>query len=203
MLSQITSFRLHSTPWRWEWLRTFFLPERWCGWVEVSELAALTILPASFIRKWVFFLPDLRQTLIVLKYLPQGRLIEKFFLEKASLSSDQSRQRQGCSCGSTALSEAVRSFKHYHRTDWDLNVNLRTFQLVQRPHFIQLNSRQARWKPWWRKWPLPLAFGLSHSRALFVGKMVKQSLIGWGQQGLGIFLKRKQSLPGALFCKSL
>lgn len=187
MLSQITSFRLHSTPWRWEWLRIFFFPERWCSWVEVSELAALTTLPASFIRKWVFFLPDPRQILIVLKYLPQSRLIEKFLLEKVSLCSDQSRQSQGSSHGSIALSDMFCSFKHYHRTDWELNVNRRTFQLVQRPHFIQLNSRQARWKTCWKKRPLPLAFGLSHKRAFFVGKMVWQSLIGWRHQGLGIF----------------
>lgn len=186
VLSQITSFRLHSTPRRWERLRIFFFPERWCGWVEVSELAALTTPPASFIRKWVFFLPDPRQILIVLKYLPQGRLIEAFFLEQASLCSDQSRQSQGSSRRNTALSDAVRSFKHYHSTDWELNVNWRMFQLAQRPHFIQLNSRQARWKMWCRKWALPLAFGLTHSRALFVGKTVWQSLIGWQHQGLGI-----------------
>lgn len=125
-------------------------------WLSGGEWACSFDNSTGFIHQEMGFLPpwpEANTNCIKISNTRQAHW--KILPRKASLSSDQSRQRQGRSCGSTALSDAVRSFKHYHRTDWDLNVNRRTFQLVQRPHFIQLNSRQARWKPWWRKWPSP------------------------------------------------
>lgn len=175
---EISSFEMH--------MITVFSRGDWRMTVKFTPcfLAPLTTLPASFIKYLIF--PYQRQILHFIKWPiktqktcsfknpSQPSLAFKVLaIDKGSLPLIKAW---------LILSRAVCSFRNYHETDWELNMKRCTLQLKQRPHFIQLNSRQIRWEKWLKKLS---TFFFSHGATLtnarlrqFMGGVVWQNVAG-------------------------